>query len=276
MAENGIKTYTCPNCGAQITNTRNCEYCGSLLVRFAVHGIDVTKTEYMNDDYVFPGLKEELEKNLKLQTEHPYSPVATEVFWEFPDGAVNPFSIRRSGSLVGWSDNTPIELESRDKGLRIALDFCKINDSSAHKEFNDRMDSKLSKFKKLDSFPLFTSHYSHSINPVDETERYGYQYALDFGEDVEGAARLVSEILIKVYGVSLEENFYMYTNAGRLIGRAREIWSCIHGYAYDANHANDDDEEDTSTTQNSGCMVAATALLVPAVYTVVKLLGTIL
>ena len=276
MAENGIKTYTCPNCGAQITNTHNCEYCGSSLVQFAVHGIDVTKTEYMNDDYVFPGLKEELEKNLKLQTEHPYSPVATEVFWEFPDGAVNPFSIRRSGSLVGWSDNTPIELESRDKGLRIALDFCKINDSSAHKEFNDRMDSKLSKFKKLDSFPLFTSHYSHSINPVDETERYGYQYALDFGEDVEGAARLVSEILIKVYGVSLEENFYMYTNAGRLIGRAREIWSCIHGYAYDANHANDDDEEDTSTTQNSGCMVAATALLVPAVYTVVKLLGTIL
>ena len=276
MAENGIKTYTCPNCGAQITNTHNCEYCGSSLVQFAVHGIDVTKTEYMNDDYVFPGLKEELEKNLKLQTEHPYSPVATEVFWEFPDGAVNPFSIRRSGSLVGWSDNTPIELESRDKGLRIALDFCKFNDSSAHKEFNDRMDSKLSKFKKLDSFPLFTSHYSHSINPVDETERYGYQYALDFGEDVEGAARLVSEILIKVYGVSLEEDFYMYTNAGRLIGRAREIWSCIHGYAYDANHANDDDEEDTSTTQNSGCMVAATALLVPAVYTVVKLLGTIL
>ena len=217
MAENGIKTYTCPNCGAQITNTHNCEYCGSSLVQFAVHGIDVTKTEYMNDDYVFPGLKEELEKNLKLQTEHPYSAVATEIFWEFPDGAVNPFSIRRSGSLTGWSDNTPIDLESRDNGLRIALDFCKFNDSSAHKEFNDRMDSKLSKFKKLDSFPLFTSHYSHSINPVDETERYGYQYALDFGEDVEGAARLVSEILTKVYGVSLEENFYMYLKSATII-----------------------------------------------------------
>ena len=55
MAENEIKTYTCPNCGAQITNTRNCEYCGSLLVRFAVHGIDVTKTEYMNDTMYFQG-----------------------------------------------------------------------------------------------------------------------------------------------------------------------------------------------------------------------------
>ena len=123
MAENGIKTYTCPNCGAQITNTHNCEYCGSSLVQFAVHGLDGTKTEYMNDDYVFPGLKKQLEKNLKLQIEHPYSAVATEIFWEFPDGAVNPFSIRRSGSLTGWSDNTPIDLESRDNGLRIALDF---------------------------------------------------------------------------------------------------------------------------------------------------------
>ena len=36
------------------------------------------------------------------------------------------------------------------------------------------------------------------------------------------------------------------------------------------------EDYNTSTTQNSGCMVAATALLVPAVYTVVKLLGTIL
>ena len=279
MAENEIKTYTCPNCGAQITNTHNCEYCGSSLVQFAVHGIDVTKTGYMNDDYVFPGLKKQLEKNLKLQTEHPYSAVATEVFWEFPGGAVNPFSITRSGSLTGWSDNTPIDLESCDNGLRIVLDFCKCNDSSyACKRFNDRHDSELSKFKELDSFPLFTSHYCHSINAKDETERYGYQYALDFGEDVEGAARLVSEILTKVYGVSLESNFYMYTNVGRMIGRAREMWCKLHGYAYDANDANDDedDEEDTSTTQNSGCMVAATALLVPAVYTVIKLLGTML
>lgn len=172
------------------------------------HELPATKTEYMNDDYVFPGLKEELEKNLKLQKEHPGMPVATDIFKEFSDGTMECMCILNSDNTV-WSDNTPVDLESSESGLRIALDFCKFNDSSAHKEFNDRMDSKLSKFKKLDSFPLFTSHYCHSINPVDETERYGYQYALDFGEDVEGAARLVSEILTKVYGVSLESNFYM-------------------------------------------------------------------
>ena len=269
MAENDIKTYTCPNCGAQITNTRNCEYCGSLLVRFAVHGIDVTKTEYMNDDYVFPGLKEELEKNLKLQKEHPGKPIATDIFKEFSDGTMVCMCILNSDNTV-WSDNTPVDLESSESGLRIALDFCKSNESSiACKEFNDRMDSELSKFKKLDSFPLFTSHYNQNFIQHG-FERYGYEYVLDFGEDAEGAARLVSEILTKVEGVSVEENVDMFTNVGNIkIGIARNNWRKNHGFAYD-------EEEDTSTTQNSGCMVAATALLVPAVYAVVKLLGTIL
>ena len=269
MADNEIKTYTCPNCGAQITNTRNCEYCGSLLVRFAVHGIDATKTEYMNDDYVFPGLKEELEKNLKLQKEHPGMPVVTDIRKLCSDGNMIDISIMRTGKSV-WMDQTPVELESGEGGLLIDLDFVKANDSSiAYKELNDRLDSELSKFKKLDSFPLFTSHYNQNFIQHG-IERYGYEYVLDFGEDAEGAARLVSEILTKVNGVSVEENVDMFTNAGfTKIGIARKNWRKNHGMLFD-------DEEDTSTTQNSGCMVAATALLVPAVYTVVKLLGTIL
>ena len=269
MADNEIKTYTCPNCGAQITNTRNCEYCGSLLVRFAVHGIDATKTEYMNDDYVFPGLKEELEKNLKLQKEHPGMPVVTDIRKLCSDGNMIDISIMRTGKSV-WMDQTPVELESGEGGLLIDLDFVKANDSSiAYKELNDRLDSELSKFKKLDSFPLFTSHYNQNFIQHG-IERYGYEYVLDFGEDAEGAARLVSEILTKVNGVSVEENVDMFTNAGfTKIGIARKNWRKNHGMLFA-------DEEDTSTTQNSGCMVAATALLVPAVYAVVKLLGTIL
>ena len=263
MAENEIKTYTCPNCGAQITNTRNCEYCGSLLVRFAVHGIDVTKTEYMNDDYVFPGLKEELEKNLKLQKEHPGMPVATDIFKKFSDGTMEVMSILRTG-ISAWMDDTPVELESGERGLLIGVKFIKANDYSiAYKEFNDRKDSELSKFKKLDSFPLFTSHYNQNYITSDGDEKYGYEYKLDFGEDAEGAARLVSEILTKVKGVSVEENVDMFTNVGNdNINTARNNWYKNHGF-------------DTSTTQNSGCMVAATALLLPAVYAVVKLLGTI-
>lgn len=226
------------------------------------HELPATKTEYMNDDYVFPGLKEELEKNLKLQKEHPGMPVATDIFKEFSDGTMECMCILNSDNTV-WSDNTPVDLESSESGLRIALDFCKFNDSSAHKEFNDRMDSKLSKFKKLDSFPLFTSHYCQNFIDDFGKESYGYQYAIDFGEDAIGAARLVSEILTRVEGVPVEENVDMFTNVGKDIDTARNNWRKNHGFQ-------------TSTTQNSGCKVAATALLVPAVYTVFKLLGTIL
>ena len=60
----------------------------------------------------------------------------------------------------------------------------------------------------------------------------------------------------------MEENVDIFTNVGNDIDTARNNWRKNHGF-------------DTSTTQNSGCMVAATALLVPAVYAVVKLLGTI-
>lgn len=269
MAENEIKTYTCPNCGAQITNTRNCEYCGSLLVRFAVHGIDATKTEYMKDDYVFPGLKEELEKNLKLRKEHPSMSVVTDIFKKKSDGTMLAISILNCNKSA-WQDGTLRDLESSESGLRINLEFCKYNDSSfwklidsSYKKHNDRRDSELSKFKKLDSFPLFTSHYNQNFKDSSGDEKYGYEYAIDFGEDAEGAARLVSEILTKVNGVSVEENVDIFTNVGNdNIDTARNNWYKNHGF-------------DTSTTQNSGCMVAATALLVPAVYAVVKLLGTI-
>ena len=62
-----LKTFVCPNCGANTTNAQNCEYCGSLLVRFVEKGIDLSHTTYLNNDAVFPGLITQLKYNLKLQ-----------------------------------------------------------------------------------------------------------------------------------------------------------------------------------------------------------------
>ena len=57
----------CPNCGANTTNHSNCEYCGSLLVRFVDAQIDVMQTPYADNTIVLPGLVEELRKNLAAQ-----------------------------------------------------------------------------------------------------------------------------------------------------------------------------------------------------------------
>ena len=74
-----LKSYVCPNCGANTTNTQNCEYCGSLLVRFVEKGIDLSHTSYLNNNAVFPGLVEELKRNLELQSENPKDWVATDL-----------------------------------------------------------------------------------------------------------------------------------------------------------------------------------------------------
>ena len=62
-----LKSYTCPNCGANTTDARNCEFCGSLLVRFVEKGIDLSQTTYLDDTETFPGLINALKQNLQLQ-----------------------------------------------------------------------------------------------------------------------------------------------------------------------------------------------------------------
>ena len=69
----------CPNCGANATNHTNCEYCGSLLVRFAAAGVDLSKTTYTNDSATFPRFADELRKNLQLQ-EGNFEIVATDLY----------------------------------------------------------------------------------------------------------------------------------------------------------------------------------------------------
>ena len=62
MEANVIK---CPNCGASSTNHTNCEYCGSLLVRFVDKGIDLSTTSYLTNDKVYAGLIDALKQKYR-------------------------------------------------------------------------------------------------------------------------------------------------------------------------------------------------------------------
>jgi hypothetical protein len=74
-----METITCPNCGASAKNHMNCEYCGSMLVRFVDKNIsvDLSLTSPNDAQSRHPRLVEELQINLKLQDE--YDIVDTEV-----------------------------------------------------------------------------------------------------------------------------------------------------------------------------------------------------
>ena len=200
MEMNVIK---CPNCGASSTNRTNCEYCGSLLVRFVDKGIDLSTTSYLTNDKVYAGLIDALKQNLDRQ-ELSDSAVETGIFYKSSPtvklsrkrhGVATVF---RSGS-TSWSDGDPIKLGDKNRGLVIKFSF------DIHAEENDVSDERIERqhqeFKALGSFPLFTSHSGIYMRPGSSSRFRSQEYAIDFGEDVEGAARLISEVLSKVYGI---------------------------------------------------------------------------
>lgn len=229
-----IKTITCPNCGANTTNAQNCEYCGSLLVRFVDKGIDLSKTSYTNDSATFPGLAEELKRNLQLQEKNPGEGVATDLCTKKADtGDSENICVLRSGKC-DWADGQEMNISDSKKGLIISLNFATYIDNDDYKEYNQRVEKQLEAFKKLYSFPLFTSHISNYT--YADKERYSRAYAIDFGNDAEGAARLISEILQKVYGWTMNTNFDMFTEVGAdNMQRARDNWNKAHGFEVDSD-----------------------------------------
>lgn len=233
-----IKSLVCPHCGANTTNAQNCEYCGSLLVRFVDKGIDISNTSYLSGTCEYAGLLTELKNNLRLQAENPNEFVCTDIIWKEGNdmGCVN---IGRSGMFY-WGDDSPINLGSKDGGLIVAFSYDTYVDAD-RKDYNRKMDRLLSKFKQLKSFPLFTSHFS-SVTDTQGDERYGRGYAIDFGKDAEGAAALISEILSEVEGLKPTDDYDIMTNAGSAqVERARMAWHKAHGFEYNIENNSSND-----------------------------------
>jgi hypothetical protein len=190
-------TLSCPNCGANITNTQNCEFCGSLLIRLQQQGIDIEQAGYKDDSKIFKGLINALKRNLDLQKAANYeSLILTLILGINVDITVNEKALTR--------DCEPFfpDKEGDGKG-HLMIGFV----------FYDDDNDELQKIKNLDIYELFTSNISFVADIK------AYEYAIDFGLDAEGAARLISKVLHEVYSVPYEEilefstsTFYPETN----------------------------------------------------------------
>ena len=237
MSNNGeVKALVCPHCGANTTNTQNCEYCGSLLVRFVDKDIDISNTSYLSGKCEYPGLLTELKNNLKLQKEQTDF-VCTDICWPTHDGGYGWLCIGRSG-LFGWVDKSPIRLGDKSGGLIVVFGFYSYTDS-AFSDYNRKVDSELQKFKALKSFPLFTSHTCSFTDEYGDS-RFGREYAIDFGKDAEGAAALISEVMSQVYGLQPTDNIDIFTNAGGdKVAQARNAWEAAHGHGTNDSALND-------------------------------------
>ena len=118
-----------------------------------------------------------------------------------PDGDIRSISVLRT-SLAAWDDDILIDCHGKTEGLVIALSFIPSYDEERCEE----------KFNSLDCAQLFEHRECPDSNYTPAL--IVSQYAIDFGEDAEGAARLISEILQKVYSVPLTQRLEITTACG--------------------------------------------------------------
>jgi len=152
----------CPNCGAATTNHKNCEYCNSLLVRFVDKEIEIDQSRYGKGAWTFPGLEDVLEI-LKIKAKTIDEDVA--FVFEIDDN-------RYLATTGIYFKNNKFEIE-----LHFGQD-----DKQSH-----------GAFKKNELFPLFTHSKSSNLD-FDE-------YKLEYGLDISGAAKIITQLLIEVHGV---------------------------------------------------------------------------
>ena len=185
-----MKTISCPSCGASATNHQNCEFCGSLFVRYIDKGISLDKV--MSDNVfsgeILPGLEDYLKDTILRQNafvkEHEKfisgEFIATSIGHNSEDYAVLVGNVGTHSDFSGkrWIEN----------GLGVFLQF------SADDEYKGKSGLfYLEKFKELDEFDLF-----NDVTQDDACKAYW----IDYGNDITGAAYISSKIAKMVYGIS--------------------------------------------------------------------------
>lgn len=235
-----IKSYTCPNCGANATNADNCEYCGSLLVRFVQKGIDLRNTDYLNDSIIYPGLLAALKHNLDLQNSTNEDVVTTDVIGPDMGGEQDYITCILKNGDICHLDGSPMLCKS-NKGLCVNFTFCLYieNNEEEHLTYNREQEIGRKKFESLDCFPLFSKHISYYEDDFCN-KRKGYEYFIDFGEDAEGASKLISKVWNCVFDIPFDAKLEFYTNVG--IDNVEQCRNNIDKELYGLENIDDDND----------------------------------
>lgn len=205
----------CPNCGANTTNHQNCEYCGSLFVRYRDLGIKFDKQKY--EDQIV-GLEAALRDNLSAQhSTNGINHITTFISCDNPGFAVqvmNPKAMRDmvyftlQGSLDTYVLHTRprISVDSNENSLMVCFRFIEMPkswtkfDSVANNE-NETMAKMHSRFKTMDEYQLF-KYVEEPLYTAGNIKNCKYHsYYIDFGNDYKGAAAIISQYVMRVLGI---------------------------------------------------------------------------
>ncbi len=194
------KKVVCPNCGQIASNNKNCEHCGSLLVRFPSLGIDLSDTAYLTNDHVIPGLIEPLNNWLYYYVNDKYF-------------CYDPFlssSVFRAPSIRLF--NQPhmfLEFDQGDHMLEIGLVYDGSRKRLRFTGFRIDVNTPiiLKNLNNLVCYPLLTT-VKHEMpdEPMmgcEFTENY-----IDCGKDVEGTARIASDIIRNIFKITNSDSIW--------------------------------------------------------------------
>ena len=211
--ENQVSTIVCPNCGANTTNRKNCEYCGSVLVRFVDQNVAIDQNVFGKNALSFSSVATALKKNLEMQNDlSPTDVVLTEIMngrktpdpdiWVYGGNVTSEtrycFSARHCFNIA--DANIPSSSEPR-------LILC----------FTTPVGNSKSMFKRSCYANLFSSAdipiYLDKDGTLRMIEKIGEKgrpfnrdlYYLDMGQDYESATKIITDIYQTIYGVSEDE-----------------------------------------------------------------------
>lgn len=217
-----VSTIVCPNCGANTRNFQNCEYCGSLLVRFIDKNIPLAEEKYGKKAQGLQALIDSLTWNLAEQARtsgnnHVHTLIKyNKSSFPIEIDVTNPNSINNVAEYdlatgCSWARISPINIPDTDaQSLVVCLRFFKLDkqwrgssDVDVRVRGKDKWQIEAHKrFKESEIYPLFSLQTNTFARKIDG-EKLGtvYQYYIDFGRDVEGAAAIIKQYLIQVFSV---------------------------------------------------------------------------
>ena len=222
--ESEVKTVVCPNCGASAHNLNNCEFCGSLLVRFTDKGID--ESNYRHESFRFEGIEDALMCNLEEQARTGGKNHVT-TFITAPDlnlelQICNPAAQTEMLSY-NWNNysflikpNVPDNNETQS--LSICVRFYEITDKlwgingnsvRVVRELNAYNAEAHSRFQNMDIYSLFnleiTDFLDNNNTPGMKIGKV-YQYYFNFGRDIDGAAAIISQYFLHNFNISPDDD----------------------------------------------------------------------
>lgn len=183
--ESQVTTIVCPNCGANTSNLHNCEYCGSMLVRFSEKNIVCDESKYGKSAKSIPGLEMALKNNLSLQKTESDTEIAVTQIISSSGGMLQ--ILPSKDAFFGFVPYASSFSPYGERGLILRLPFA-IRSVDMGVAETEKI--KLERFKEMDCYELFT--------PVESVNATNYM--IDFGEDYESASRMITSILSEIDG----------------------------------------------------------------------------